>query len=178
MVYFFNGSLLNVYLWWFSYEYLRPLLSLLLCIDYADFSEDDNFQKDNFHGWEGNIILLKILMRWMSHHPYEVPLITTQLVVAGSHSSSLFPSGYAHATGLAPFHLKNRAASFLLHAMNVHHSWAWIKWTLKAPFLGRARGTWRRLWGIMNLCCNWPSRMKKTDNLVSLTLALRSQWDL
>ena len=33
----------------------------------------------------------------MSHHPYEVPLITTQLVVAVSHSSSLFPSGYAHA---------------------------------------------------------------------------------
>ena len=65
MVYFFNGSmsLLNVCLWWFSYEYLRPLLSLLLCIDYADFSEDDNFQKDNFHGWEGNFILLKVLMR-------------------------------------------------------------------------------------------------------------------
>ena len=40
-----------------------PLLSLLLCIDYADFFEDDNVQKDNFHGWEGNIILLKVLLR-------------------------------------------------------------------------------------------------------------------
>ena len=105
-------------------------------------------------------------------------LLSLQLVVAVSHSSSLFPSGYAHGPGPVSFSLKNRAVSFLLHAMNVHHSWTGIKWTLKVPFLRRAHGTWQMLWSIMNFCCNWPSRMKKTDNLVPLVLALRSHWDL